>query len=291
MPILSPLTAKLKAQLKMAINRLRIVQQKETAIAKQQRRFMAELLLEGKEQSAKIRVENIIREDMTIEVLEILELYCELLLARIGLMESSTECDPGLEEAVKTVIWAAPRTEIKELHNIRELLIRKYSKEFAQDAIDNASKIVPDKVVSRLAVEPPKPELVDLYLMEIAKAYKAPYSGLPPSTSDSDGDEDGGSKNKEVLEPVESGKSRRYSGLEGLPDPTDEKSKAPIAVSTPSPTTDNLAPKLKGEEAVTKKSMARHTPPSAIVRPQPTKSQTAQSELDDLRARFEALRR
>jgi vacuolar protein sorting-associated protein IST1 len=48
---------------------------------------LAQLLETGKEQSARIRVENIIREDLNVELLEILELYCELLLARIGLLE------------------------------------------------------------------------------------------------------------------------------------------------------------------------------------------------------------
>lgn len=32
-------------------------------------------------------MEHIIREDFTIEALEIIELYCELLLARFGLLE------------------------------------------------------------------------------------------------------------------------------------------------------------------------------------------------------------
>ena len=36
--------AKLKVQLKLSISRLRMVQQKDTAIAKQQRRAMAQLL-------------------------------------------------------------------------------------------------------------------------------------------------------------------------------------------------------------------------------------------------------
>ena len=66
-------------------------------------------------------MENIIRSDLTTELLEILELYCELLLARAGLLEAK-ECDPGLEEAVKSLLYAAPRTEIKELHTVRQLL-------------------------------------------------------------------------------------------------------------------------------------------------------------------------
>ena len=38
------LQSKIKVQLKLAISRLRMVQQKDTAIAKQQRRAMAQLL-------------------------------------------------------------------------------------------------------------------------------------------------------------------------------------------------------------------------------------------------------
>lgn len=78
-PHLNPL--RLKTALKMAISKLRFIQEK-TAITKQQRRQLSELLSQGKESSSKIRVENIIRDDIYIELLEILELYCELLLAR-----------------------------------------------------------------------------------------------------------------------------------------------------------------------------------------------------------------
>jgi vacuolar protein sorting-associated protein IST1 len=80
--------SKLKVALKLSISRLRMAQQKETALSKVARREMAQLLEVGKEESARIRVENIIRQDISVELMEILELYCELLLARIGLMEA-----------------------------------------------------------------------------------------------------------------------------------------------------------------------------------------------------------
>ena len=66
-------TAKLKVQLKLAITRLRSLQQKKVAIAKQSRRELANVMAAGKEASARIRVENVIREDVNIELLEILE--------------------------------------------------------------------------------------------------------------------------------------------------------------------------------------------------------------------------
>lgn len=87
-PSAPPPQTKLKVALKLSVSRLRMVQQRETALAKVNRRQMAQLLEQGKEESAKIRVENIIRQDISVELMEILELYCELLLARVQLMEA-----------------------------------------------------------------------------------------------------------------------------------------------------------------------------------------------------------
>ncbi len=157
-------------QLKLSIARLRMVQQRDEALSKTQRRAMAQLLEAGKQDSARIRVENIIRSDITTELHEILELYCELLIARSGLLDSPV-CDPGLEEAVKSIIYAAPKTEIKELQQARLLLGERFGKEFVVAAMDNSDKKVSEKVVKKLSVTPPREELVVGYLEEIAKAY------------------------------------------------------------------------------------------------------------------------
>ncbi|KAH9249237.1 hypothetical protein BASA81_013025 [Batrachochytrium salamandrivorans] len=73
---------KTKVQLKVAVNRLRLVQQKKASINQQARKDIALLLEKGKEESARVRVEHIIRDDYTIEALELIELYTETLLAR-----------------------------------------------------------------------------------------------------------------------------------------------------------------------------------------------------------------
>ncbi|KAL8734318.1 MAG: hypothetical protein Q9166_001516 [cf. Caloplaca sp. 2 TL-2023] len=221
-----------------------MVQQKDTAIAKQQRRQMAHLLEQGKEESARIRVENIIRSDITTELLEILELYCELLLARIGLLEPK-ECDPGLEEAIKSIIHAAPRTDVKELQQARQLLVEKYGKEFALEAVDNSDGKVAERVVKKLKVEPPDPVLVDLYLKEIAKTYVVDWpkgQNRQHHRSDEEEDDDDPSSGQAV------------KNLEG-PLTTEELSKAtpprdlgpksPVSIASPSPSTDNLNPRVK----------------------------------------------
>jgi vacuolar protein sorting-associated protein IST1 len=110
---------KTKVQLKLAVNRLKLLQQKKTAINQTARKDIADLLSKGKQESARIRVENIIREDLTVEALELMELYTETLLARFGLLESMRHCDPALSEAVNTVIYASPRLDIPELQQVR----------------------------------------------------------------------------------------------------------------------------------------------------------------------------
>lgn len=172
---------RLKTTLKMAISKLKFLQEKKAALTKQQRRQLADLLAAGKETSAKIRVENIIRDDIYIELLEFCELYCELLLARISLITDPTrhEVDPGLREAVSSVVYCSHLTEVKEMIQLGELLKHRYGPEFAMAALQNTNGDVPDKIVKRCSVEPPSETLVDLYLLEIARAYEVKYSGLP----------------------------------------------------------------------------------------------------------------
>lgn len=225
-----------------------MVQQKDTAVAKQSRRSMAQLLEQGKEESARIRVENIIRSDMNTELLEIIELYCELLSARAGLLEAK-ECDPGLEEAVKSIMYAAPRIEgVKELSTVRQLLAEKYGKEFTLEAVENSDGKVSQRVLDRTKVEPPPKELVEAYLSAIADAYGIDW---PPGTfakrqaeaeaEDEDEDDDeGGSKERPLEAPL---------GAEDLTKatpPRDMGPKSPVSVMPPSPSTDNIRPKISG---------------------------------------------
>lgn len=248
----SSLINKIKVQLKLSISRLRMVQAKDTALAKQARRQMAQLLESGKEESARIRVENIIRSDMNTELLEILELYCELLIARAGLLDQK-ECDAGLEEAVKSIIYAAPRVEgVKELTTVRGLLAEKYGKEFTREAVENSDDNVAKRVLDRTKTEPPSKELVDAYLMTIAEAYGIDW---PPGTAarkraereaanaenDEDEDDDdapGGQRVKALNEPLST------EELSKATPPRDLGPKSPVSVVPPSPSTDNPRPRV-----------------------------------------------
>lgn len=51
---------------------------KKTTALKLQKREIAKLLEDGKEEKARIKVEGVIRDDFTIEALDILEMLCDL---------------------------------------------------------------------------------------------------------------------------------------------------------------------------------------------------------------------
>jgi vacuolar protein sorting-associated protein IST1 len=288
MPPSANLITKLKVQLKLTIARLRMVQQRDEQLGKTARRAMAQLLEAGKEDSARIRVENIIRSDITSELHEILELYCELLLARSGLLEGHT-VDPGLEEAVQSLIYAAPKTEIKELGTVRTLLAEKYGKEYVLAATENSDGKVNEKVVKKLSVTPPREELVVGYLEEIARAYgvdwpKREAVSPPPELLDEDEDDDddepsGGQKQKAAPLTADPAMKTPVKKLAGG-GPT-----SPLTVTPPRMTTDNIHPKvtLGSVELKPSKKMeaaARKGEPDGSV-----------PDLGDLERRFAALKK
>lgn len=273
-----------------------MVQQKDEAVSKQQRRAMAQLLEAGKIESARIRVENIIRSDITTEVHEILELYCELLLARTGLMEGPT-CDPGLEEAVKTLIYAAPRTDVKELQTVRAILVDKYGKDFAMQAMENSDEKVAEKVLKRLAVTPPSQELVQGYLEEIARTYgvdwpKKPVEEVDVPPEDDDDNPSGGQKEKNLEAPiaVDGKKADETEELSRATPPRSFGPTSPLRVNPPSPRTDNPQPRVRGtldlkpskkmEEATAKKGVESKGPVGGTI-----------PDIDELARRFAALKK
>jgi vacuolar protein sorting-associated protein IST1 len=73
----------------MTITRMKLLKNKKTQQIKLMKKEIAQLLLEEKDESARIKVETVIREDYVIESFEILQLLIELLLSRIQLISES----------------------------------------------------------------------------------------------------------------------------------------------------------------------------------------------------------
>ena len=59
----------------------------QEAMAKKARREIAALIEKGKLETARIKTEGIIADDVHVELLELMELYSEMLLARFALLD------------------------------------------------------------------------------------------------------------------------------------------------------------------------------------------------------------
>ncbi|XP_019629459.1 PREDICTED: IST1 homolog isoform X1 [Branchiostoma belcheri] len=179
---------KLKTNLRLSINRLKLLEKKKTELAQKARKEIAEYLANGKDERARIRVEHIIREDYLVEAMELIEMYCDLLLARFGLIESMKTVEQGLQEAVSTLIWAAPRmsTEVQELKVVSDQLCAKYGKEFGKLCRNNEIASVNERLMHKMSEQAPPRILVERYLIEIAKANNVLFEPDPTVMMDAE---------------------------------------------------------------------------------------------------------
>ncbi|KAI3632652.1 hypothetical protein MIR68_009294, partial [Amoeboaphelidium protococcarum] len=155
------------------------------------RKEIANLVADGKHESARIKVESVIREDYLIEAFEVLSLLCEILIARFGLIDNPTNnnnklgrskssmvvVDEGIQESVQSLIYAAPRcsADLKELVTIAQYLKSKFGREYYEAAGQNRLGQVNPRVVSRLSVQRPSEELVTAYVREICKTFHVDF--------------------------------------------------------------------------------------------------------------------
>ncbi|KAI6679591.1 hypothetical protein NL676_033472 [Syzygium grande] len=142
--------AKCKTALKLAASRLKLLKNKKEVQVKQMKREVAQLLESGQDQSARIRVEHVVREEKMMAAYELVEIFCELIAARLPIIESQKNCPIDLKEAVSSVVFASPRcADIPELVDIRKHFTAKYGKDFISAAVE----LRPDCGVNRTLVE------------------------------------------------------------------------------------------------------------------------------------------
>ncbi|KAL9224720.1 hypothetical protein vseg_000729 [Gypsophila vaccaria] len=143
-------SSKCKTALNLAKARVKIMKNKKDVQMRQLRREIGQLLQNGQDQTARIRVEHVIREQNTLAAYEMIEIYCELVVARLPIIESQKNCPLDLKEAIASLIFAAPRCgDITELQDVRKHFTAKYGKDFAAAAIE----LRPAYGVSRTLVE------------------------------------------------------------------------------------------------------------------------------------------
>ncbi|CAA6665343.1 unnamed protein product [Spirodela intermedia] len=144
------LGARCKTCLNLAISRIKLLHNKREVQLKQMRRRLLKYLQSGQESISRIRVcreltifSSFIREENVSAAYEVLELFCEFVLARV-------DCPSELQEAIASIIYAAPRcSDLPELMQVRNLFTTKYGKEFSAAA----AELRPDSNVNRMIIE------------------------------------------------------------------------------------------------------------------------------------------
>lgn len=173
--------AKLKTNLNLIMHRLKLVEKKKMELNQKARRTIGEFLTAGKVDRARIRVEQIIREDYIVEAMDLVESYCDFLISRFGQIQSTETVDEGLAAAISSLIWVTPffENDVPELKTISEQLGRKYGKQYVLAARDNTLKTVNETLIKKMSVQVPPKVLVEKYLVEIAKDQKIDYKPDP----------------------------------------------------------------------------------------------------------------
>jgi vacuolar protein sorting-associated protein IST1 len=124
--------------------------------------------------------------------------------------------------------------------------VEKFGKDIAVASMEGEG--VSEKVVKKLRVETPSEELVELYMTEIAKLYRVDY-GTVKSEDDDNDEPSGGVAEEEDAEledalPADAKKKDHNEALANATTPKKLGPQSPLRVVPPSPSTDNVAPRL-----------------------------------------------
>ncbi|WFD35329.1 Vacuolar protein sorting-associated protein ist1 [Malassezia cuniculi] len=209
------LPARTRVQLRLVVQRTHMLIEKKNALAKRARYEVADLVRTGKLDTARIRTENMIIDDMYIEALELIELYAETVSSRFALVEragyvaaDSVVPDPAIAEQVAGLMYAAPYTDIRELHSLLELFGARYGKEYAAAVVGGED--VSERITKRLTYTVPPPELVEAYLSEICRTYSVRYG----ESQGGQGGQAAGDEHDDESESVPAEKTARPGGTD-----------------------------------------------------------------------------
>jgi len=172
--------SKVKMYLKTAMIRINIHKKKNLEEISGLKINGLEDVREGKDDPCRIKVESIIMNEKKDAVYEVLSVLCETLLSRLYLIDSMTGVPGDLSEAISTIIYAAPRLGIEELHQISQQLSVKFGSTVVNDALYNKLSQVNPKVIDGLAVSIPDEEMVKEYMRHFYAKNDPSAEQVPP---------------------------------------------------------------------------------------------------------------
>ncbi|GLJ38741.1 hypothetical protein SUGI_0789850 [Cryptomeria japonica] len=254
-------SSKCKTALKLTVARIKILKNKRELQRKQSRRDVAELLQKGQEASARLRVEQIFREQNILDAYLLIGGYCETVSERILTIKAQKVCPNDLKESIASLIFAAPRcAELPELQDVRSLFAAKYGKEFAESAVELRPDCgVNKRIIEKLSTRAPSTEVKLRLMKEIASEHgiewnfeESEVENLKPTEDILDGPRSHFQTKQMTSKPEDSiDKPAEISSISSKVPDTIRKQASGTYMSQPSPTTpkvDVTHVSTKGEE-------------------------------------------
>ena len=167
-----PTTNEIKTYIMIIQNKLNLFRNKKIASIKQKKKEIGKYLKENNLDVAKAKMDTIIREEDMITVYDILGPLCEILKERVTYIISNTECPPDLRAQLDSVLYAATRMEIEELHALRDMIMRRYGQAYIMKAESNADKLVNVNLVEKLRIKPASDVFITIRLKQLCKEQK-----------------------------------------------------------------------------------------------------------------------
>ncbi|EIW60055.1 uncharacterized protein TRAVEDRAFT_27771 [Trametes versicolor FP-101664 SS1] len=163
--------ARVKAQLRLTAQRLGQMQDRMESQAQITQRDIATLLQQGNIALARAKAQKQMREDVKGNLMQMLEMHLGVILGHLNELERSDMPSPLVIEAASSIIYAGPKIESKDLHQVREFLLHALSPDFARSAVENRDNYVSHKVLRAVAAPPPSATELDMYLYNVARSY------------------------------------------------------------------------------------------------------------------------
>ncbi|THH18480.1 hypothetical protein EW146_g2513 [Bondarzewia mesenterica] len=167
---------RVKAQFRLAAHRLGQLRDRKDAQGQLVGRDISILLQQGNTTLARAKAQKLIQDEISGDLLEVLEMQIGVLLERSNELDNSLPPSPAVVEAASSIIFAAPQTESKDLQAVRDILAHRLGADFTHSAITNRDNYVSPQVVRALSAPPASAADLDNYLMGIARSYGVPWA-------------------------------------------------------------------------------------------------------------------
>lgn len=121
------------------------------------------------------QAEMFLHADYQHQAFELLEQFCDLLSARVDMMDNKDKQVPTeLLEAVTSIVWGSSRVDVPELKTVTKELSSRYGSKFVKEVESSAGLYVNANLQMYLGVTRPEDALIMNLLTEIATKNAIP---------------------------------------------------------------------------------------------------------------------